>query len=90
MRRVKKNRAIIAIARILIDTIYTILSKVAEFINSIDTLTERKMAAMRSRSVKPSRIRTIEDRMNELGNVQEERRKRIGTDGKINRSDAIT
>jgi transposase len=90
VKRLGKNRAIVAIARILIETIYTMLTKGTEFIDRIDALTERKMAAMRSRAVKPSQISTIEDRMNELRNVQKERRKRSGTEGKINKSDAIT
>ena len=62
------------------ETIYTMLTKGTEFIHRIDALTERKMAAMRSRAVKPSQIPTIEDRMNELRNVQKERRKSSGTD----------
>ena len=90
VKRLGKNRAIVAIARILIETIYTMLTNDTEFIDRIDALTERKMAAMRSRAVKPSNICTIEDRMNELRNVQKERRKRSGPEGKINKSDAIT
>ncbi|MCL4345167.1 MAG: hypothetical protein M1496_02240, partial [Candidatus Thermoplasmatota archaeon] len=78
------------IARILIETIHTMLKKGTEFIDRIDALTERKMIAMRSRAVKPSQISTIEDRMNELRNVQKERQKRNSTEGKINKSDAIT
>ena len=51
-----KNRAIVAIARILMETIYTMLSRGTEFTDRIDPLTERKMGAMRSRAVKPSQI----------------------------------
>ena len=80
VRRLGKNRAIVAIARILMETIYTMLTKGTEFIHRIDALTERKMAAMRSRAVKPSQTFTVEDRMNELRNVQKERRKSSGTD----------
>ncbi len=47
VRRLGKNRAIVAIARILIETIYTMLSSGTEFIDRVDTLTERKMVAMR-------------------------------------------
>ena len=72
------------------ETIYTMLSRGTEFIDSIDALTERKMVAMRSRAVKPSQIITVEDRMNELRNVQKERRERSGTGAKINKMDAIT
>ncbi|MCL4345412.1 MAG: hypothetical protein M1496_03500, partial [Candidatus Thermoplasmatota archaeon] len=72
------------IARILIETIHTMLKKGTEFIDRIDALTERKMIAMRSRAVKPSQISTIEDRMNELRNIQKERQKRNSTEGKIN------
>ena len=55
VRRLGKNRAIVAIARILIETIYTMLSSGTEFIDRIDPLTGRKMVAMRSRAVKPPR-----------------------------------
>ncbi len=90
VRRLGKNRAIVAIARILIETIYTMLSRGTEFIDRIDPLTERKMVAMRSRVVKPSQIITVEDRINELRNVQKERRERSGSEGKINKADAMT
>ncbi|MGP6239835.1 hypothetical protein ACNF40_05410, partial [Cuniculiplasma sp. SKW4] len=90
VKRLGKNRAIVAIARILTETIHTMLKKGTEFIDRIDALTERKMIAMRSRAAKPSSIRTIEDSLNELRNVKKERRKRNSTEGKINKSDAIT
>ena len=50
------------------------LTKGTEFIDRISALTKRKLAAIRSRAVKPSQIPTIEDCMNELRNVQKERR----------------
>ena len=75
---------------ILTETIYTMLSRGTEFSDSIDALTERKMAAMRSRAVKPSRIPKIEDHMNELWNVQKERKKRSKNEGKINKVYAMT
>ncbi|MEM0134364.1 MAG: hypothetical protein QXU18_03945 [Thermoplasmatales archaeon] len=50
MRRVGKNRAIVAIARILIETIFSMLSTGHEFIDNIDSLTERKMKAMSQRA----------------------------------------
>ena len=90
VRRLGKNRAIVAIARILLETIYTMLKKGEHFVDQIDTLTERKIASMRSRAVKPSQTITLEDRMNELRNVQKERLKRSGNEGKINKANAMT
>jgi hypothetical protein len=90
VRRLGKNRAIVAIARILLETIYTMLKKGEHFVDQIDTLTERKIASMRSRAVKPSQTITLEDRMNELRNVQKERLKRNGNEGKINKANAMT
>jgi len=80
VRRLGRNRAIVAIARTLIEIIYTMLSRGTEFIDRIDALTERKMVAMRSRAVRPSKARAIEDLMNDLMNVRNERQKRIGTE----------
>ena len=90
VRRLGRNRAIVAIARILIETIYTMLKKGEHFVDQIDPLTERKMKSMRSRAVKPSQIITVEDRIDELNNVQKERRERSGSEGKINKADAMT
>ena len=90
MRRLGKNSAIVAIARILMETIYTMLSRGTEFTDRIDPLTERKMGAMRSREVKPSQVITVEDRINELRDVQKERRERSGSEGKINKVDATS
>ena len=89
VRRLGKSRAIVAIARILIEIIYTMLSRGTEFIDRIDALTERKMVAMRSRANRPSKARAIEDLMNDLMNVRNERQKRISTEGKINNVDVI-
>ena len=50
VRRIGKNRAIVAIARILVETIYVMLSKGVEFNDQIETLTERKQKAMAARS----------------------------------------
>ena len=44
---------------------------------------------MRSRAVKPSKERAIEDLMSDLMNVRNERQKRISIEGKINNVDAI-
>jgi hypothetical protein len=90
VRRLGKNSAIVAIARILMETIYTMLSRGTEFTDRIDPLTERKMGAMRSREVKPSQVITVEDRINELRDVQKERRERSGSEGKINKVDATS
>ena len=46
VRRLGKNRAIVAIARILLECIYVMLTKNIEFEDNIDSLTERKMKAM--------------------------------------------
>ena len=66
------------------------LKKGEHFVDQIDTLTERKMASMRSRAVKPSQTITLEDRMNELRNVHKERLKRSCNEGKINKANAMT
>ena len=90
VRRLGKNRAMVAIARIMPETIYTMLKKGEHFVDQIDTLTAKKMASMRSRAVKPSQTITLEDRMNELRNVQKERLKRSCNEGKINKANAMT
>ena len=90
VKRLGKNRAIVAIARILIETIYTMLKNGTKFIDRIDALTERKMVSKRSRASEPHQIPRMEDRMNDLRMVQNDRRKRTGTEGKINKVDAIT
>ncbi len=41
-----KSRAIVAIARILAETIYTMLSRRSRFVDEIDSLTEKKIRAM--------------------------------------------
>lgn len=46
VRRVGRNRAIVAIARILAEIVYVMLKNGIEFIDKIDSLTERKMKAM--------------------------------------------
>jgi hypothetical protein len=43
-----------------------------------------------SRAVKPAQIITVEDRMNELRNVQKERMKRFSDARKINKANAMT
>ena len=46
VRRVGRNRAIVAIAKILAELIFTMLTKNKEFIDKIDSLTARKMKSM--------------------------------------------
>ena len=46
VRRVGRNRAIVAIARILAELIYTMLKNNIEFIDKMDSLTERKIKSM--------------------------------------------
>ena len=73
VRRPGRNRAIVAIARTLIEIIYTMLSRGTEFIDRIDALTKRKMVAMRSRAVRPSKARAMENLMNDLMDARKER-----------------
>jgi cell division protein ZapA (FtsZ GTPase activity inhibitor) len=56
VRRVGKSRAIVAIARILAVLIFTMLKNNKEFIDKIDSLTERKMKSMsqKARNAKAS------------------------------------
>jgi len=46
VRRVGRNRAIVAVARILAEIIFTMLKNNSEFMDRIDSLTERKMRSM--------------------------------------------
>ncbi len=50
VRRIGKNRAIVAIARILLEKIFIMLKKGEEFIDNIDTLTERKIRTMEEKA----------------------------------------
>ena len=60
VRRLGKNRSIVAIARILLEIIYKMLSSGHEFIDNIDSLTERKMKAMSLRAKNPLRVQQLE------------------------------
>ena len=51
VRRVGKSRAIVAIARILAELIFTMLKNNKEFIDKIDSLTARKMKSMSQRAM---------------------------------------
>ena len=48
------------------------------------------MVSMRSRAVRPSKARAMENLMNDLMDARKERQKRDGTEGNINKVDAIT
>ena len=61
VRRLGKNRSIVAVAKHLLEIIYTMLTQRTVFVDSIDRLTEKKMAAMSVRSRKPQVIREIEE-----------------------------
>ena len=74
VRRLGKNRSIVAIARHLLECIHTMLTKRVEFMDNIDSLTERKMAAMSVRSRKPQMIRNLEE---SIGLLKEKRFRRI-------------
>jgi hypothetical protein len=89
VRRLGRNRAIVAIARTLIETIYTMLSRGTEFIDRTDSLTERKMVALRSWAMRPSKERAKEELMNDLMILRNERQKRISNEGQINNVDAM-
>ena len=64
VRRIGKKRAIVAIARILIEMIYTMLKKDEDFVDEIDALTERKMNSMRVRAENPSLIKKLDEVIN--------------------------
>ena len=51
VRRVGKNRTIVAIARMLAELIFTMLKNNTEFIDKIDSLTERKIKSMSQRAM---------------------------------------
>ena len=59
VRRLGKNRAIVAIARILPETIYTMLKKGEHFVDRIDTLTEREMKSMKGRTKNPPMVKDV-------------------------------
>ena len=60
VRRLGKNRAIVAIARILLETIFMMLSRNIEFVDSIDSLTERKIMAMSARARNTRQVMKLE------------------------------
>ncbi|WP_171970443.1 hypothetical protein [Cuniculiplasma divulgatum] len=90
VKRLWKNRAIIAIVRILLDIIYTISTNRKEFISKIAQLREKKMNIMRSRTIRKSKIITVKKCVNDLSEVQKKNRKRTGDEGKLSKADTIT
>ncbi len=50
MRRIGKNRAIVAIARILLERIFIMLTRGEKFIDNVDELTERKIKSMEEKA----------------------------------------
>ena len=71
VRRIGKNRSVVAIGRILLETIYVMLKKNVDFIDQIDSLTERKIRSMHERAVKKSDVKDMEEvikliRMNKI------------------------
>lgn len=66
VKRLGKNRSIVAIARLLAETIYTMLVRRVRFIDEIDSLTEKKMRAMSLRARHPEMITEIEEELKVL------------------------
>ena len=60
VKRLGKNRSIVAIARLLIEIIYIMLTKNEDFIDQIDSLNE-KMKAMHIRSLKPYMAKSFDE-----------------------------
>jgi hypothetical protein len=74
MRRLSRNRAIVAIARILLKTIYVMLRKDKDFIDQNGGLTERKIQIMQSRAKGPSQEKDLDDVMKEVKKFIREKR----------------
>ncbi len=89
VRRLGKNRAIVAIARILIETIHVMLSRGMEYIDQMDSLTERKRIAMSVRARRPFQSISIEDQIKNLMDVRKERQRRARNMEKINNPEMI-
>lgn len=61
VRRLTKNHAIVAIARILLEAIYVMLSRGTKFVDGIESLTEKKMNAMSARAGNATRTVDLEN-----------------------------
>ena len=68
VKRLGKNRAIVPIARMLAETIWTMLSKRIAFYDEIGSLTEKKIESMRMRSLRPNVSRNVIDTINLIKN----------------------
>ena len=75
VRRLGENRSIVAIARLLLETIYIMLTRNEGFVDQIDSLTERKIRAMHERSVHPHKAQNVEESLKQIKLI---RSKRIG------------
>jgi len=61
VRRVGRNRAIVAIARILAELIFTMLKNNKEFIDKMDSLTERMVKSMSQKAMNAKASESIAD-----------------------------
>lgn len=61
VKRLGKSRAIVAIARALAETIWTMLSRRIAFYDEIDLLTEKKIESIRIRSLRPNVSKNVMD-----------------------------
>ena len=73
VKRLGKNRSTVAIARLLIEIIYMMLTRNEDFIDQIDSLTEKKMKAMHIRSLKPYIAKSFDEvtRLIKTGSMRE-------------------
>ena len=68
VKRLGKNRAIVAIARLLIEIVYAMLTRGEDFVDEIESLTERKMRAMSARARNPKGVQEVRDAIDSLRN----------------------
>ena len=61
VKRLGRSRAIVAIARILAETIWAMLSRRIAFYDEIDVLTEKKIESMRKRFLRPNVSKNVID-----------------------------
>ncbi len=59
VRRTGMKMTIVAIARILAETVYTMISRNKKFLDSIDSLTEKKITAMSTRAKRAANVTDI-------------------------------
>ena len=68
VKRLGKNRAIVAIARLLIEIMYAMLTRGEDFVDEMESLTERKMRAMSARARNPKGVQEVRDAIDSLRN----------------------